>query len=81
VTACPHPGTIPWRNRHLENAADDNILKHVVIIIAPLARWARRMRAGGLAGSWVAIKPDDQRKDDCSRQNTGQDKLNERKVD
>jgi hypothetical protein len=28
-----------------------------------------------------AIKPDDQRKDDCSRQNTGQDKLNERKVD
>jgi hypothetical protein len=39
------------------------------------------MRAGGLAGSWVAIKPDDQRKDDCSRQNTGQDKLNERKVD
>ena len=29
----------------------------------------------------LAIKPDDQRKDDCSRQNASQDKLNERKVD
>jgi hypothetical protein len=28
-----------------------------------------------------AIKPDDQRKDYCSRQNASQDKLNKRKVD
>jgi hypothetical protein len=28
-----------------------------------------------------AIKPDDQRKDDCSRQNASQDNLNKRKVD
>jgi hypothetical protein len=29
----------------------------------------------------LATKPDDQRKDDCSRQNASQDNLNERKVD
>jgi hypothetical protein len=29
----------------------------------------------------LATKPDDQRKDDCSRQNASQDNLNKRKVD
>jgi hypothetical protein len=29
----------------------------------------------------LATQPDDQRKDDCSRQNASQDNLNKRKVD
>jgi hypothetical protein len=38
-----------------------------------------RLRISG--GMDLATQPDDQRKDDCSRQNASQDNLNKRKVD
>jgi hypothetical protein len=46
-----------------------------VIVSGRPARW----RISGVMGS--AIKPDDERKDYCSRQNASQDNLNKRKVD
>ena len=41
----------------------------------------KRMRARESAGHGSATKPDDQRKDDCGRQNASQDNLNKREVD
>jgi hypothetical protein len=36
VTARPHPRLVLWRNRHLENAADDDaVLHHVVVVLVP----------------------------------------------
>jgi hypothetical protein len=46
VAARPHPGAIRWRNGYLEYAAhNDAILQHVVVVVAPLARWVRDLRA------------------------------------
>ena len=68
---------------HLENASrDDAVLQHVVVVVGPSPETAQGRRE--LEDEWghgLALKPDQQRKDDCSRQNASQDKLNERKVD
>jgi hypothetical protein len=55
---------------------------HVVVVVAPLAGWARNgCVLENQQGHGPATKPDDQGKDDCGRQNASQDNLNKREVD
>src|SRR5262245_34768045 len=42
VAARRHPGATRWRDRHLEDAPHhDAVLRHVIVVVAPLAGRAR----------------------------------------
>jgi hypothetical protein len=84
VPARPHPGAAPRPDciEAEDSPHDDAVLQHVVIVVAPLAGWARNgCVLENQRGHGSATKPDDQRKDDCGRQNASQDNLNKREVD
>jgi hypothetical protein len=84
VPARPHPGAAlrPDCIEAEDAPHDDAVLQNVVIVVAPFAGWARNgCVLENQRGYGSATKPDDQRKEDCGRQNSSQDNLNKRVVD
>jgi hypothetical protein len=46
MAARPHPRAFRWGDWHRDDATDSHaVLQHVVIVVAPLARWTRDLRA------------------------------------